>query len=108
MELLSPPCRKINTLPTVPRDALAGVRAGDVGELSLEGGGEGKTVQPFLSFGSGGQRGVVCPRCNVWKVWAMLLFWFRREVGTEAERAERTESPINAAGSGQDRYCFDT
>src|ERR1700680_1775931 len=43
-------------LPSVTRDALAGVGPGDIGELAFEGGGERETVQPFHLGGRRGRR----------------------------------------------------
>src|SRR3979490_964506 len=42
--------------PCIARDALAGIRAGDIGKLALESGGERKSVRPFDFGRSGGQR----------------------------------------------------
>ena len=49
--------------PLVADDALAGIAAGDVGELALEAAGERETVQPFPFGRGGGERGVL-GRCH--------------------------------------------
>ena len=69
----------INTVVSSPRishDALAGVGAGDVGELALERRGRGPAVDPFHFGGGGGQRGVVR---------------LRRAVDDEARAGQRLE-----------------
>src|SRR5260370_41693019 len=43
--------RKSPTSPRISHHALAGVAAGDIGELALEGGGRGPAVQPSLLGG---------------------------------------------------------
>src|SRR3984893_16014402 len=55
--------RRKSKLPGVARHALAGVAAGDVGELALEGGGERKAADEF-HFRRGGSEGRVMRRCG--------------------------------------------
>jgi hypothetical protein len=52
------PQAEVADSPSITRHALAGVAAGDVGELTLEGGGGGPAVQPFL-LGGGGDKGCI-------------------------------------------------
>src|SRR3982074_2417598 len=46
-------------LPTVPRDALAGIGPGDIGELAFEARGERESVAPFHLGRSGGECGIM-------------------------------------------------
>jgi hypothetical protein len=51
------PATEVASSPRIPRDALAGVAAGDVGEFALESGGKRETVQPFQFSGGSCERG---------------------------------------------------
>src|ERR1700730_1584943 len=57
--------RRKSKLPGVAHHALAGVAAGDVGELALEGGGERKAADEFHFRRSGSECGVMRRCCAV-------------------------------------------